>query len=49
LLAAAQGDNRATRNASTLELMLSQEQIAEGKQRANEWLERHKKSSPDSR
>ena len=34
LPAAAQGDNRAKRSASKLELMLSQEQISEGKRRA---------------
>jgi len=42
LLAAAQGDNKAKRNASMLELMLSQDQIAEGKKRAQDWLEQRR-------
>jgi TPR repeat protein len=44
LLAAAQGDTKAKRNASLLELLLSQEQIAEGKRRAQDWLEQRKKA-----
>jgi TPR repeat protein len=42
LLAAGQGDNKAKRNVSPLELMLPQEQIAEGKRRAQVWLEQRK-------
>lgn len=49
LLAAAQGDSKAKRNASMLELMLSQEQIAEGKRRAQDWLERRKQPSTNDR
>ena len=49
LLAAAQGDTRGQRNATTLELMMSQEQVAEGKKRANDWLEQRKKPSNNSR
>jgi hypothetical protein len=49
LLAAAQGDNKAKRNASMLELMLPQEEIAGGKQRAQDWLEQRKKSSTNNR
>ena len=45
LLAAAQGDSKAKRNASTLELLLSPEEIAEGKRRAQDWLEQRTKSS----
>ena len=45
LLAAAQGDTKAKRNAFMLELMMSQEQVAEGKQRADEWLEQRKATS----
>ena len=47
LLAAAQGDSKAKRNASMLELMLSQEHIAEGKRRAQAWLEQ-RKTNPSS-
>ena len=47
LLAAAQGDTEAKRNASLLELlMLSKEEIAEGKKRAQDWLEQRKNDSP---
>lgn len=49
LLAAAQGDNKAKRNASLLELMLSREEVADGKRRAQDWLEQRKKSSSDNR
>jgi TPR repeat protein len=42
LLAAAQGDSKAKRNASMLELMMLPEQTAEGKQRAQDWLEERK-------
>jgi TPR repeat protein len=42
LLGAAQGDTKAKRNASMLELMMSQEEIAEGKRRADVWLEERK-------
>jgi hypothetical protein len=44
LLAAAQGDTKAKRNATMLELMLSPEQIAEGKRRAQVWLGPRKKA-----
>jgi hypothetical protein len=49
LLAAAQGDNKARRNASILELMLLPEQVAEGKRRAQDWLEPRKKPSTNNR
>jgi TPR repeat protein len=49
LLAAAQGDTKAKRNASLLELMLLPEQIAEGKRRAQDWLEQHRKASAEER
>ena len=49
LLAAAQGDNKARRNASMLELLLSPEQTAEGKRRAQDWLEQRKKASAGER
>lgn len=49
LLAAAQGDAKAKLHASMLELMMSQKQIMEGKQRANGWLEQRKKPSTNSR
>jgi uncharacterized protein len=49
LLAAAQGDTKAKRNASLLELMLSPEEIAEGKRRAQAWLEQRKQSSNNNR
>ena len=49
LLAAAQGDTKAKRNASMLELMLSPEEIAEGKRRAQAWLEQRKKPSTNNR
>jgi TPR repeat protein len=45
LLAAAQGDTKAKHNASLLELLLSQEQIAEGKRRTQDWLEQRKTTS----
>ncbi len=45
LLADAQGDAKAKRNASMLQLLLSPEELEEGKQRAKAWLEQHKKSS----
>ena len=48
-LAATQGDTKAKRNASLLELLLSPEQIAEGKRRAHDWLEQRKKSSAGER
>jgi hypothetical protein len=48
-LAGAQGDTKAKRNASMLELMLSQEQIAEAKRRAQDWLEQRKKASAGKR
>jgi len=44
LLAAAQGDVKAKRNASMLELMKLKEQVAEGKRRAQAWLEQRKKA-----
>jgi TPR repeat protein len=46
-LAAAQGNEVAKTEMTELEGKLSQEQIAEGKRRANDWLERRKKSSTD--
>jgi TPR repeat protein len=49
LLAAAQGDKKAKDNASMLELMLLPEQIAEGKRRAQDWLEQRKKPSTNNR
>jgi len=49
LLAAAQGDSKGKRNASMLELLLSPEQIAEGKQRAQDWLAQRKPPSTNSR
>jgi hypothetical protein len=42
LLAAAQGETKAKRNATLLELLLSPEEIAEGKRRAQAWLEQQK-------
>ena len=48
-LAAKQRDRKAQRNASMLELLLSQEEIAEGKRRAQDWLEQRKKPSTNSR
>ena len=45
VLAAAQGDTRAKRNLTLLELMLSPEQVAEGKRRAQDWLDRRKATS----
>ena len=48
-LAAKQGDRKAQRNATMLELLLSPEEIAEGKRRAQDWLEQRKKSSTNSR
>ena len=47
-LAAAQGEGRGSKVMSTLEGLMSQEQIAEGKQRANDWLEQRKKSPTTS-
>jgi TPR repeat protein len=49
LLAAAQGDTKAKHNVSMLELLLSPEEIAEGKQRAQAWLEQHKKATTKNR
>ena len=49
LLAAAQGDTKAKRNATLLELLLSPEEIAEGKRRAQDWLEQRKKPSANKR
>ena len=48
LLAAAQGDTKAKRNASMLEMMLSPEEIADGKRRAENWLEQRKKASTNN-
>jgi len=45
LLAAAQGDPKGKRNATMLELLLGPEEIAEGKRRAQGWLEQRKKAS----
>jgi TPR repeat protein len=49
LLAAAQGDTKAKRNATLLELLLSPEEIAEGKRRAQNCLEQRKKTSAAER
>jgi hypothetical protein len=38
-----------TQNKTNLEGMMSQEQIAEGKRRANDWLEQRKKASVGGR
>ena len=46
LLAAAQGDTKAKRNVFLLELMLSPQETAEGKRRAQDWLEQ--RSEPSS-
>jgi TPR repeat protein len=45
LLAAAQGDNKAKRNTTMLELLLLPEQMAEGKRRAQAWLEQRNTTS----
>jgi hypothetical protein len=45
VLAAAQNNEHARQNKPNLEGLLSPEQIAEGKQRANDWLELHKNPS----
>ena len=45
LLAAAQGDVKAKRNSIMLELLMLPEQIAEGKRRAQAWLEQRKTTS----
>jgi tetratricopeptide (TPR) repeat protein len=47
LLAAAQGDAKAKNNVILLDLMLSPAQIAEGKRRAQVWLEQLKATSPN--
>ena len=44
VLAAAQGETKAKRNAALLELLLSPEEVAEGKRRAQAWVEQHKKA-----
>jgi TPR repeat protein len=49
LLAAAQGDAKAKSNATLLEFMLSPEQITEGKQRAQAWLEQRKTAALKTR
>jgi len=41
---AAQGETKAKRNAALLELLLSPDEIAEGKRRAQAWVEQHKKA-----
>ena len=48
LLAAAQGDAKAKRNATLLELLLSPEEIAEGKRRVQAWLKQPKKASSNN-
>jgi len=48
LLATAQGDTKAKHNVTMLELMLSPEEIAEGKRRADDWLEQRKNPSTNS-
>ena len=48
LLAAAQGDSKAKHNASLLELLLSPEEIAEGKRRVQDWLEQRKEASANN-
>ena len=45
MLAAANSDAKAKRNASLLELLLSPEEIAEGKRRAQAWLEQRGEKS----
>ncbi len=45
LLAAGQGDTKAKRNVPLLEVLLSPEEIAEGKQRAQAWREQRKATS----
>jgi len=45
VLAAASGDTKAKRNASLLDLMLSPEEIATGKRRAQAWLEQRGEKS----
>ena len=42
LLAAAQGDTKAKRNATLLEFVMSPEEIAAGKRKADDWLEQRK-------
>ena len=49
LLAATQGDTKAKRNATLLELLLSSEETAEGKRRAQDWLEQQKKATTKNR
>jgi len=49
LLAAAQADTKAKRNAFMLELLLSSEELADGKRLAQDWLEQRKKPSTKSR
>jgi len=49
LLAATQGDAKAKRNLSMLELMVSQQEVAEGKRRAQDWLEQRKMPSTNNR
>jgi TPR repeat protein len=48
-LAAAQGDTKAKRNASMLELMTSRQEVTEGKRKAQDWLEQHEKPSANNR
>jgi TPR repeat protein len=49
LLAAAQGDTKAKGNASMLGLLLSPEEVAEGKRRARDWLELRKRATAGDR
>jgi len=44
LLAAAQGDNKAKRTESLLELLLSPQELAEGQRRTQNWLGRARKT-----
>jgi TPR repeat protein len=47
-LAAAQGNERAKADIPLIESNMQQNQIAEGKRRANDWLEKWKKAYPTS-
>jgi TPR repeat protein len=49
LLAAAQGDRKGKLNASTLEMMLSPEEISDGKRRAQAWLTQRQKAPTGER
>ena len=49
LLAAAQGDAKGKRNTTMLELLLSPEALADGKRRAQAWLEQQVAPSTNNR